>query len=168
MSQDYIPLANVTLGSSASSVTFSNIPATPYRDLILVVNGSPSNNDYPVVTSRYNADTGANYERLRMGGSGSGSGGASFAGGMDNQQLNSFFGLGSSSSSRFALIAQLMDYSATDKHKTVLTRSGTNTDGVEALVGRWANTAAITTWQVYTSSAAFASGTTFALYAIVG
>ena len=166
MSQDYIPLANVTLGSSASSITFSNIPAT-YRDLILVVNGSPSTNDYPVVTSRFNSDTGANYERVRLGGSGSGSGGTSFAGGMDNLQLNSFFGLGSSSSSRFALISQVMDYSATNKHKTVLSRSGTNTDGVEALSGRWANSSAITTWQVYTSSAAFASGTIFALYGIV-
>jgi hypothetical protein len=161
----YTALATVTLGSSASSVTFSSIPAT-YRDLILIVNGSPSDNSYPGVTSRLNGDTGANYSRVRMGGDGTGSGGSTSLTGATNLELNSYFGLGSSTSSRMALIAQLMDYSATDKHKTVLTRSGTNTDGVEALAGRWANTAAVTTWLVYTTSAAFGAGTTFALYGI--
>ena len=92
--------------------------------------------------------------------------GSSAASGQANLELASSFGAGSSSSGRFILTAQLMDYSATDKHKTVLTRSGTNLDGVEALAGRWANTAAVTSWVILTSSAAFASGTTFALYGI--
>ena len=37
----YTPLATVTLGTSAASVTFSSIPAT-YRDLILIFDGTGS------------------------------------------------------------------------------------------------------------------------------
>jgi hypothetical protein len=158
-------LATVTLGASASSVTFSSIPAT-YRDLILIANGSPSDNSFPVITSRFNADTGANYSRVRMQGSGSGSGASSAASGQSNLELASSFGAGSSSSGRFILVAQVMDYSATDKHKTVLARSGTSLDGVEAIAARWANTDAVTSWVILTSTAAFASGTTFGLYGI--
>jgi hypothetical protein len=163
-SPTYIPMATVTLTSSASSVTFSNIPAT-YRDLILIVNGSPSDNSYPAIVSRLNADTGANYSRVRMAGDGSGTGSSS-ATGQTSLDLASNFGAGSSSSGRFILSAQLMDYSATDKHKTVLTRSGTSLDGVEAIAGRWANTGAVTSWVITITSGAFATGTTFGLYGI--
>jgi hypothetical protein len=60
-----------------------------------------------------------------------------------------------------------MDYAATDKHKTVLTRNNVSGTGVEAQAARWANTAAITSVTVITSSGAgFATGTVISLYGV--
>jgi hypothetical protein len=39
MAATYTPIASITLGATATSVTFSSIPST-YTDLILVMNGS--------------------------------------------------------------------------------------------------------------------------------
>ena len=160
----YTALATVTLGGTASSVTFSSIPAT-YRDLVLVMNGSPSSNDYPTLSSRLNGDTGANYSRVRMYGTGS-STASSAADGFTGLQLSSYTGIGSSTTSHSVVIANLMDYSATDKHKTAIVRSGNNTEGVEATASRWANTAAVTSWQIFVNVGGFASGFTFSLYGI--
>jgi hypothetical protein len=150
----YTPLANVTLASAASSVVFSSIPAT-YRDLIVVITGTENANQYIAV--RYNSDTGSNYSYVRMtDGPASASGTETFG----------RFGIGNPTF-RFLVIAQIMDYSATDKHKTWLVRSNIPQDYVGAQAGRWANTAAITSVNVLTTTAdTFAIGTTFALYGI--
>jgi hypothetical protein len=52
----YTPLATVTLGTTAASVTFSSIPAT-YRDLIFVLSGLGGSAN---ITLRYNGDSGSN------------------------------------------------------------------------------------------------------------
>jgi hypothetical protein len=59
-----------------------------------------------------------------------------------------------------------MDYSATDKHKTVLIRQNSVADSAFAMGARWANTAAITSIQLSLGAATFSTGTTFALYGI--
>jgi hypothetical protein len=153
----YKALANVTLGSSAASVTFSSISQL-YRDLVLVIN--------PVQTSPntsalwFNADEGTNYSNLRMSGNGS-----SATSGTTNA-----FGIKLYSQSAPQAgtlnICQIMDYSATDKHKTVLTRTSDSVYGVEAFVGRWANTAAITSIKIYYPGATWDAGTSMALYGV--
>jgi hypothetical protein len=57
----YTALANLTLGTAASSITFSNIPAT-YRDLILITSARSSTTATGVdaIFLRYNSDTGSN------------------------------------------------------------------------------------------------------------
>jgi hypothetical protein len=158
----YTALATVTLGTTASSVTFSSIPAT-YRDLILVTEGT-------LVTAssvrfRYNADSGSNYSRVAAQG---------FTGGTDSGagtegQIVPFLPNNFEASSRFAVIANIMDYSATDKHKTGLFRTNGRADGsglVAMAAARWANTAAITTVEVLTGTT-FATGTTFSLYGVI-
>lgn len=160
----YQPLANITLGSSSSSVTFSSIPAT-YRDLVLVVNGSPTTTAYPSIVGRLNGDTGSNYTAIKMSSDGA-SGSSSLITSSDLRIANDF-GAGNSTTGRFVIVATLMDYSATDKHKTLLSRSGsTSPAGTEALAARWANTAAVTSFQVFVGVSAFAAGSTFALYGI--
>ena len=64
----YTPLATVTLGTAASSVTFSSIPAT-YRDLILVVNATTSADGIPSL--RFNGDSGNNYSEHGLSSTGS-------------------------------------------------------------------------------------------------
>jgi hypothetical protein len=151
----YTPLATVTLASATASVVFSSIPAT-YRDLILIVNGTENANQYIAV--RYNSDTGSNYSYVRMtDGPASASGTESFG----------RLGVGDPTA-RFLVITQIMDYSATDKHKTWLSRSNIPANFVGAIAGRWANTGAITSVNVLTTTAdTYAIGTTFSLYAVI-
>jgi hypothetical protein len=59
----YTPLANVTLGATAATVTFGSIPAT-MRDLVVIVNGTTSSNVFTGL--RFNSDSGSNYTFVRM------------------------------------------------------------------------------------------------------
>jgi len=154
----YTPLANITLGSSAASVTFSSISQV-YRDLVLVcqIFGAGS---YPIIT--FNSDTSNTYQNVQMHGNGSD----------PNSQVFTFTGLGVSQSiggsatEPFLFTNNIMDYSATDKHKTVLTRSNRAGSGVTALVGRWPSTSAVNTVKIDGNFVNFTSGSTFALYGI--
>ena len=61
-----------------------------------------------------------------------------------------------------------MDYSATDKHKTVITRASSAGYYIGMSAGRWANTNAITSVSaVMESGRTWSIGSTFALYGIV-
>jgi hypothetical protein len=154
----YVALANITLGSSASQVTFSSIPAT-FRDLILVAEGTLTGSSVGVGL-RYNSDAGSNYQSVIISGSGTAAGAAGNAG--TNIADVAFFG----DTSKMNFITQIMDYSATDKHKTLLSRSNQGGTFVLLYTSRWANTAAITSVGVFALTNAFASGTTLSLYGI--
>lgn len=152
----YTPLATVTLGSSASSVSFSNIPATPYRDLVLVADGTSSTSDFCFL--RFNGDT-SNYTRVGM--LGVGASVISFA---DSDAS----AIGFQSTGRSNNIVQIMDYSATDKHKTYLSRNNVNAAQVQANAHRYASTSAITSLAIVPATGTISTGTTFSLYGIVG
>jgi hypothetical protein len=159
----YTALATVTLGTAAASVTFSSIPAT-YRDLILISFAKSVSSDSNI-RARFNSDTGSNYSYVRMIGTGSAasSDSTTTTGLQVGRQTNtgeSGFGMG---------IAHIMDYSATDKHKTVLVRSDNASAATVGLAGRWANTAAITSIVLasFETATNFAAGSTFSLYAVI-
>jgi hypothetical protein len=154
----YTPLATVTLGSSASSVTFSSIPAT-YRDLVLIHAGTSSNASANTILARLNGDSGSNFFQVAMSGSGSGTSSFAFTG----TGVSSGFSFSGEVSSNTTTI---MDYSATDKHKTALSRHNLS-GSVRAAATRWANTAAVTSIVlVMDTGATFSSGTVFSLYGI--
>lgn len=156
----YTSLANTTIGTAVNSVTFSSINGS-YRDLILVLNwGNSANTGFLI---RFNSDTGSNYSYVIMNGNGtsvtnlSSSAGTSLAVGYvwNNNTVTGN-----------ALI-QIMDYSATDKHKTVLLRTNEAGQSTDATTGRWANTSAITSIQIYgAGSSNFTVGSTLGLYGI--
>jgi hypothetical protein len=154
----YIALGNITLGGSAASVTFSSIPAT-YRDLVLVVNGTTTSGSTANSWIRFNGDTGSNYSYVRILGDGSSVSSSASTG-------NNYLTTGDINSAIFTSVIHIMDYSATDKHKTALSKTGNVSAYLGAYVGRWANTAAITSVLVSNQSGDFTSGTTFALYGI--
>ena len=156
----YTPLANVTLGSTASGVTFSSIPAT-YRDVILVVNASSS--IQTELFLRFNSDTGSNYNTVRMQGSGSLAASASTSN-ATGARLNGNGDIMTTPS--FNAVIQLLDYSATDKHKAALSRTS-SAGGVDACAVRWANTNAITTILAYPTTGTFSSGSTFNLFGVI-
>ena len=156
----YVALANITLGTARTSVTFSSIPAT-YRDLAMVINGSVA-----TATSFYyrlNGDTGTNYSFVNVQGFNPPTSGTSTDNKMVPWAPNNLV-----ANQPFLLTTNFMDYSATDKHKTALHRIGGQAGGetwVAMTAARWANTAAITTILVE-SGANFNAGATFALYGI--
>jgi hypothetical protein len=156
MPSTYTPIATQTLGTAATSVTFSSISGT-YTDLVLVFNGTVSANQYVAV--RLNSDTGSNYSWTRIDGDGSSA--------YSSRGTSTTFGrLGiGNPTNRTLTISHFMNYSNATTNKSVLSRS--NTDFVGALVNLWRNTAAITSITVLTTTAdTFTVGSTFTLYGI--
>ena len=162
----YIPLQTITLGSAASSVTFASIPQT-YRDLVLVTStkhsfaGSDGVRDNAL---NFNSDTSSTYSAVLMQGNGSSVTSAS----QSATNIELLYGM--ASSNFLPGVISVMDYSATDKHKSILYRAGVGSDsnyGAYALAGRWPSNAAVTSLSITPSgSYTILSGSTFSLYAI--
>ena len=156
----YIPLASITLASTSASITFSGYDMT-YTDLVIVCDAKAGGQANYELT--FNSDTGANYSRTYMQGSGSTalSGRTSSANFIRCDQggnLETFFGT--------PLLVSVMNYSNTTTYKQSLCRSGGATSGVGAVVGLWRNTAAITSLNIACSGTSFETGSTFTLYGI--
>jgi hypothetical protein len=158
----YALIDSTTGTGSSSSITFNSIPNT-YTDLILVVNGATtSSTGNPCL--RFNGDTGSNYARTNMGGSGT----VPYADSETN--ANRILLIGSvyfNSTLNTNLIVQIQDYSNTTTFKSTLARANKATDGVDANVGLWRNTAAINSLTLFTASGLnISSASTFKLYGI--
>lgn len=166
----YIALATTTLSSAAATVTFSSIPATVngvvLKDLVVIVEAATTVSGV-TLDLRLNGDTGSNYSAIEMGGRNNG---AYVGGGSDGffRVFGNTFG-----TLPFQATMQIMDYSATNKHKTALVRASSYDTSlssylVKAYAGRWASTAAVTTISFASlfNSREFAIGSTFSLYGI--
>ena len=159
MTNTYVPLATITLTAPDSEIVFSSIPAT-YRDLVLILQTQMVANGSDTFI-RFNSDTGSNYSTVQMVGGPNGVQSASYTTtfivpsnliGEDNGRNN--------------VRLQIMDYSATDKHKTCLLRND-HAIHTQAQANRWANTNAINTITVgVRGGSSFVAGSTFNLYGV--
>lgn len=156
----YTALANVTLSSTASAVTFSSISQV-YKDLVIVASlKHTSSGDYTLL--RVNGDGGSNYLTQSMRGNGSavtgqiGTDGATYP----------FYGLQENNSEFIQMRIDMMDYRATDKHKNFLMRGDAAGIATIASVARWASTSAINTVTLSNATSTFIAGSTFALYGV--
>jgi hypothetical protein len=98
-----------------------------------------------------------------MFGSGSGSGGAQFTTltyGVTDAQPAANRPVGEFGSA----IVHLVDYSATDRQKTILNRGNDASTVVSAGVTRWTSTTAVTQIQFFMENGNIAAGSTFSLY----
>ena len=152
----YTLIDSVTLASSAASVTFSSIDQS-YGDLVLVAKFTTASGNYSYL--RINGDTGFNYPGVYMRGNGSAA---------DSGTLNStgIVDVPSGTSLGGLWTVQIFDYSATDKHKSALSRYDSAATSTNAVAHRWANTAAITSVTYVAGASNFLTGSTFHLYAI--
>lgn len=164
MPATYEPIATTTGTGSASSVTFSSVPAT-YTDLVLVCNVITASSASLQV--QFNSDTGSNYSYTVLDGDG--------ATASSNRQTNTSgiqlagwsSNLGSSTNPS-PIICHINNYVNSTTFKTALVRStayGASGASVDAFVGTWRNTATINTVRV-TSGANFTTASTFTLYGI--
>ena len=154
----YTPLATTTLGSAATTVTFSSISAA-YTDLRLVASYKTA--AAVNVQLRFNSDTATNYSDTYLLGNGS----AASSARASNQTSDAIW---YSNGTEFIVgKTDIMNYSNSTTYKTTLSRSDDSSIFVLARVGLWRSTAAINTILILNDGTqSFAVGSTFTLYGI--
>lgn len=161
MPSTYTPIANYT-ASAVTSYTFSSIPST-YTDLILIAVAKNSNtgssaNNYRI---RFNSDSGSNYSDTVI--SGNGSSASSYR---DSNQNELYWGtLNNTELQPCTSIAHIMNYANTTTYKTLIARGSSAEVALNASVGLWRSTSAITSVQVYAGGTTTFTGT-LTLYGI--
>lgn len=153
----YTPIATTTLGSAASSVSFTSISGS-YTDIEIKFAGAITTG-FDAIGLQFNGDTGTTYSRVYMAGNGSTASSSLNAnqstiqiGIMGTEQSNSLF--------------CIQNYSNTTTYKTALARGNASANATRAGVGTWRSTAAITRIDLIAGSSTFIAGSTFTLYGI--
>jgi len=162
MPATYELIATTTLGSAASSITFSSIPNT-YTDLVLVVVVKATSGNTSNCNVTLNSDTGSNYSYTRLGGDGSSATSARFT---DTGSIRTGTGSVPASGVGFWTF-DLFSY-AGSTYKTVLTTQSLDANGsgtVVRAVNLWRSTSAINTITCNFSNNGD-TGTTAKLYGI--
>jgi len=159
MPTTYEPIATTTLGSAASTITFSSIPAT-YTDLRLVFAGFNGSD----LKLRFNSDTGANYSQTVLAGDG-----ASASSYTNTSIFLNSSGTTGTSSQPVLYTADIFSYTGST-FKTVLSDEQFDKNGSGSItknVGLWRSTSAITAIDIVAStSSTIYAGTTATLYGI--
>ena len=160
----YVQLESIVLTNAASSVTFFNIAQSDangtYKDLVLVINAKNTVGTVYGAFLRFNgSSTSSPWVSMTADGTTTGSGTTSIsyvlAGWLDNGQADT-------------LQTSIMDYTATDKHKTVISKGG-GFNRFGAVASRWPDTSAITSIEIVCEpTASWVAGATFSLYALHG
>jgi hypothetical protein len=153
MTAKYTVIENQTLSTSVSSVTMTGISGS-YKDLVLIV-GANTGASFAAFQLTLNGDTGSNYHRVFMRGDGSSATSGVTSGAA---RLETYGTVGDSVTQ-----VDIMDYSKTDKHKSVLIAFANATNVVSRLAGRWADTSAITSLTV---TGNYPAGSTFRLLGV--
>ena len=157
----YSLIDSTTLGSAESSVTFSSIPST-FTDLILVCNFGTSQGSNDGLMFRVNGDTASNYSLTRLTGDGSNASST-----RQTSSTSIIVGGVSGVDTTTVAIYQLMSYSNTTTYKTILGRNNHPASLLNAGVGLWRNTSAVTSITVLPENAAtLRADSTFTLYGI--
>ena len=156
----YTQIASTTLGSSASSVTFSSI-SSAYTDLVLIASGTATAGNINA-NLRFNSDSGSNYSDTYLTGTGAIAASARHS----NITFMYLQGYGWWDQTQGNTLVHIMNYSNSSTYKTVLSRANFSNNGVAATVGLWRSTAAITSVEFRADASTFTAGSTFNLYGI--
>lgn len=161
-----VAIATTTLGSAASTITFSSIPST-YTDLRLVLVGTVTNttNDYNV-NVQLNSDSGSNYSQTVLYGTGSAAGSLRESSQTVWHLVNGT-GIKNNTPSMYTL--DIQSY-AGSTYKTALGEHDADYNGsgsVTRKVHLWRSTSAVTSIAITTDATNFATGTTATLYGIL-
>lgn len=159
---------SVVLTDSATSVTFSGIPAD-WTDLRLVMSLRTDATGTEYAGLVLNSDTGSNYSTTHLSGNGStaGSGRYSTGSGLNNL-FSSNLDIEATAGVWSVFAVDVMSYANTSVYKTALVQQSTPGVNLRSQVSLWQSTAAITSIQVvlYTSGKNFVTGSTFTLWGV--
>lgn len=169
---DYESIQTVTLGSNQNLITFSSI-GSGYKHLqIRYISRSTRASGTDSISIRFNADSAANYARHFLFGDGASAGaGATTSDTLSNCAIGS--GASAGASMFGAGVIDILDYTSTNKTKTIRTLSGADINGAGGDLrfssGLWFKTPeAITSIVLYANggSSDFVTNSSFALYGI--
>jgi hypothetical protein len=166
----YESIQTTTVGSGGTAtITFSSIPATFTHLQIRIMARLSTTTSGGRVT--FNSDTGANYSRHYLYGTGASAiaGGNANASNIDIVEAT----LSSASASIFGInVIDILDYANTNKYKTLRSLAGTDINGTGGSInlysGSWRNTAAISTITIVPQTGSYVEYSSFALYGIKG
>ena len=166
-----IPLATFTVGSggSSSDIVFSNIPQIYEHLQIRGIYKRTGVENFSSVSVSLNGDSAQNYTRHDLYGVGSGNGAASgLTTGSNTVKVLAYVG----GSYQFGpTIIDILDYTNTNKFKTIRALGGVDNNNVAATLvalssGLWVNTAAVNSVTISFNGATAEQYTQFALYGI--
>jgi len=162
MAATYEPIATQTLGSAATTVTFSSIPGT-YTDLrIVAVSQSSTSNGARI---KFNSDSGTNYSYTYLRGDGTNATSSN-----SSNDSNPYFWIPLEGSSRYSFnTIDIFSYAGSTYKTSLVSDNGDNNGAgsVWRMVSLWRNTSAITSIDLSTvSSSDFLTGSTFTLYGV--
>jgi hypothetical protein len=160
-------LATVTVPSGGlSTITFAGIPNT-YKHLQIrtLVRNTSTSNGY---NARFNSDSGSNYARHYLIGTGSSAVAAAVT--STTSAILNDAAISTSSTGVFgASICDILDYSNTTKNKTIRTLGGFDNNGsgsVGFLSGLYMSTSAISSILIFPDAGNFAEYSQFSLYGV--
>ena len=155
MASTYEKIATNTLGSAASSVTFSSISSS-YTDIVVVIDGiSSAGGEFRF---QFNGSS-SGYSFTQLYGDGT-------SAGSSRGTSRTTGRIGSTRTTQNTIIGQIMNYSNSTTYKTVVSRDGTASAITQAFVNLWQNTAAITSIVFTPETGTFSTGMVFTLYGI--
>lgn len=165
----YTLISSSTLGTAAASISFSSIPAT-YTDLVLVAVPASASGT-PNILIRVNSDSGNNYSWTGIQGNGTSATSGREINTVRTYGTIQYYSAMTTTLGTCMIKTNFMDYANAVAHKTWLSRADGAGYATEAVVGKWASTAAITTLDLYNYVGAgnfvnFAAGSNFKLYGI--
>lgn len=172
----YESIATVTVGTDATSISFSSIPSTYASLHIRMMSRMNAYNANANITSRltFNGDTSSTYWFHWLEGNGS----AASAGGSSNTYINirsSVMDTADSNTNAFAVgIIDIHDYASTNKNKTVRYLAGNEKNvantayRITAGSGLWSSTSAVNSITLTNEIDKYETGSVFSLYGIKG
>lgn len=166
---DFESIATTTLTGEQLAIEFTGIPQT-YTHLQIRALIRNKTNDDDMTRVEFNGDTASNYYSHYLYGDGSSaaSGGSSNAFGLINREAGGAITAGIFS----ACVTDILDYSNTNKYKTVRSISAHDKNGsgnVWLMSFHWRSTAAITSIKIQPQTPVnYIAGTSIALYGIKG
>ena len=158
MTATYEKIATTTLGSATATITFSSISGS-YTDLVLVLAGKNDAAGNRAARLQFNSDSGSNYSYTYIQSDGSSST-ATRASSQTTMQFGNFTGEQSLS------IINIQNYSNTTTYKTASTKTSAPNTVVQAFVGLWRSTSAITRIDLTLNADNFNTGCVATLYGI--
>jgi hypothetical protein len=164
----YESIATVTVGSGGqSSISFNSIPST-YKHL--QIRFASINNAAQSIIMQFNGDTATNYAKHSLNGYGTGTQAAGYPNG--NYFNLQGYAIAGSSPNPVVGIADVLDYTNTNKYKTTRILSGFDANGsgeIDLNSGLWQSTSAVSSIVIkLESSGTINQYSSFALYGIKG
>lgn len=160
----YTPIASLTLASAVSEIFFTSLSSS-FRDLVLVANWQNSGNS-SAGRLQLNGDTTGTYNGAWI----AGNGGSTSSGNEQGQTSARIAGAIAGPVNNFSnsAILHFFDYSATDRHKNVLSEFNSANAETQLTITRWASNSAITSIRFFDIlGQTFQAGAKFDLYGVV-